>query len=137
MDHIGGALHLTAGALASAFLGLSVLKLQAETAMRFKIPFDFYVGEMKLPAGAYTLEHADSLLRVQDQSGHGATVLTNGAILPAAIEQPELVFHRYATHYFLSEVKWTESILRVLPPSAIETEIVRTRIAQRVYTTNH
>jgi len=73
------------------------------------IPFDFYVGADKLPAGEYVVRAHDSrtAMRIQprDQST-GAYFLIHSVEGLKIQDQSKLVFHKYGDQYFLSQV-WT------------------------------
>jgi len=73
------------------------------------IPFDFFVGADKLPAGAYTLRAEDSRtamkIQLRDQSS-GRYFLIHPIESPSIQDRSKLVFHKYGNDYFLSQV-WT------------------------------
>jgi len=85
----------------------------SENKIAVNIPFDFAVGETKLPAGKYTLRRiistsaADQLLirnaeaRVDMRSG-----ITRPNRASEVQKQSKLIFNRYGDQYFLSQV-WT------------------------------
>ena len=98
-------------------------------AMRAKVPFAFYVGAVRLPAGAYLMERVGTtgdVLRVSDDSGSSVVILTNASFCGDAGVTGELVFNRYADTFFLSEVRWSEfRIARTLLHSRVEREFAR------------
>jgi hypothetical protein len=71
------------------------------------IPFDFVSGGRTLPAGRYSVEIADAVVRFLDANGHPLEV-----VIPKPrqsnheFEQPRLVFHRYGHQCFLAQI-WT------------------------------
>ena len=78
--------------------------------IRGKIPFDFNVGDKKLPAGEYTFSRlsgftSSNMMSVSNvdanisvfQSTFGAQVLTPG-------NDSILVFHKYSDQYFLEQI---------------------------------
>ena len=76
--------------------------------VRATIPFDFYVADRLLPAGAYTiapLANSDAI-RVFDNRGNSAYVLTTGKRTNTAADYNRLVFRRYGTTSFLTSVYW-------------------------------
>jgi hypothetical protein len=100
-----------------------------------EIPFDFYVGTLKLPAGQYTVKaQADpALLRVYDGNGHVSLTYSNGVHRPGGTLRSEMLFNRYGDQYFLSEVRWTGySVARQLLKSPFETEIAKDSAPPRV-----
>ena len=78
--------------------------------IKFKIPFDFYAGGVMMPAGEYTISNnpASKATQIYDRAGHVTTVLhTVGT--SRAIANNRMVFNRYGSMTFLSEVQWAQS----------------------------
>jgi hypothetical protein len=76
--------------------------------VRATIPFDFYVADRLLPAGAYTiapLANSDAV-RVYDNRGNSAFVLTALLRENRATDYNRLVFRRYGTTSFLTSIYW-------------------------------
>lgn len=78
--------------------------------MRINIPFEFSVGDSKLPAGEYSIGRAmsssgDSVLLISNVN-HSDSVfpLTNSAQSLDPKDVNTLVFHRYGEQYFLYQV---------------------------------
>jgi hypothetical protein len=78
--------------------------------MRAKIPFDFSVGDKKLPAGEYTFSRlsgsSDSktmLVSNVDASTH-VFQSTFGTQVPTTKNESTLVFHKYGDQYFLEQI---------------------------------
>ena len=78
--------------------------------MRAKIPFDFSVGDKKLPAGEYTFSRlsgfSDSktmLVNGEDASTH-VFQSTFGAQVLTPKNESTLVFHKYGDQYFLAQI---------------------------------
>jgi hypothetical protein len=86
----------------------------AQTLGRIKanIPFDFSVGDQKLPAGEYSIVRAqqtsgDLVLMISSADGHARALrITNPVVTLDPKSKETLVFHRYGDEYFLSQV-WT------------------------------
>ena len=110
--------HMIKGA--SMLMLLSVLSLVAVVSAKAQnsaraqyvdIPFNFMSGEKELSAGRYRVARIDpagttiSVRSVED--GEGAITMTNTINHLNPATQSKLVFHRYGTSYFLSEV-WIE-----------------------------
>ena len=81
--------------------------------IRITIPFDFNVGNNKLPAGEYLVGRAqpssgDTVLLISNVN-HPESVLplTNSTQSLDPKDENTLVFHRYGDQYFLSQV-WPE-----------------------------
>src|SRR5437763_13372572 len=87
-------------------LGLPLAQAQSNNLMIVHVPFDFYVRDQMMPAGAYritelTADGATLLIRSEDNRA-AVAVLTNGA--DAKRRQPDaphLVFNRYGEQSFL------------------------------------
>ena len=100
-------------AIFGLFFMLAMTSVQAQTPSRVevKIPFDFAIGKVQFKAGTYSFRKVtDNTLTVRDVNGKGTTLvdapLTIGSRDSKAGER--LVFNRYGTHYFLSQV-WLSS----------------------------
>ena len=83
---------------------------QLSTPIRAKIPFDFSVGDKKLPAGEYTFsrlsEFSDAktmLVRSADAKAHVFQSTFEARILTAK-NDTTLVFHKYGDQYFLEQI---------------------------------
>ena len=78
--------------------------------IRAKIPFDFNVGDKKLPAGKYTFSRLsgnyDSKVMSVSSADAGAHVfqLTFDTSVPTPKNESTLVFHKYGDQYFLEQV---------------------------------
>ena len=94
------------------------------------IPFDFSVGEKKLPAGKYSISRlndtiGDAVLSFTDEDGHAKAIrLSSPAQRSRADNKATLVFHHYGDQYFLFQV-WPAGATtgRQLPRSRSEREI--------------
>jgi len=74
--------------------------------LRANIPFDFMVNGKKLPAGKYVIEEgvaASAMVIRSFETKQAATSVTQGFQVPVG-SKPKLVFHRYGSQYFLSQV---------------------------------
>ncbi len=83
---------------------------QAGKSFRFIIPFDFYAGAVLMPAGEYTVEQTPGTRATQiyDRDGHVTSVLPIvGKNNP--IGNNRMVFNRYGSMTFLSEIQWAQS----------------------------
>ncbi len=101
--------------LLSLLLVLAAVSVNAqqlsENSIAVNIPFDFAVGETKLPAGNYTLRRlalTSSYDRLVIQSADGRGETHTGMTRPNRVsevqKQSKLVFNRYGDQYFLSQV---------------------------------
>jgi hypothetical protein len=74
------------------------------------IPFDFSIGDKKLPSGKYSVGRArynsdDVVISVEDESGRSKAIRTSIPVLTRDItSKAKLVFHRYGDQYFLYQV---------------------------------
>ena len=75
-------------------------------ATTFKIPFGFIVGPTALPAGEYHISNGpvQGWLILRGDEQHKIFVLANNVEIPSASRQTKVVFHRYGSRYFLSQV---------------------------------
>jgi hypothetical protein len=102
---------------------------QSEQAVA-NIPFEFVVGDKSLPAGEYgvgKLNASGEVLRIRStEDTESAIRLTSPITRPSASNKSTLVFHRYANHYFLTQV-WSagETTGRQLMKSKQERAIER------------
>ncbi len=98
---------------------------QAGSFITANVPFDFYVGQTRMPAGEY---------RVSYSGGAGDVLMfTNYAVGKAAWVicyregsrnqgNPKLVFHNYGQTYFLARVLMSANDMRELPQTRDERE---------------
>jgi hypothetical protein len=84
---------------------------RSENSIAVNIPFDFAVGDTRLPSGNYTLQRIaltssyDRLvIQIADGLGDSHTVMTSPNRTSEVQKQSKLVFNRYGDQYFLSEV---------------------------------
>lgn len=98
-------------------------------ALKAKIPFEFAVGDQKLPAGEYRVEHLRpgslALVLVRRADGRdSATAFTVSTNAKGSPDRSKLVFNHYGDQYFLSQI-WTEGddIGQKILPSRRETEM--------------
>jgi len=74
------------------------------------IPFPFVVAGHTLPAGLYIVSPINqNTLRLHESTSTGMLVPTNTAQRPRSDDSSKLVFHRYESTYFLSQVWITGS----------------------------
>ena len=94
------------------------------------IPFEFVVGDKSLPAGEYGVgkfNASGEVLRITStEDNESALRLTSPVTRGSAPDKSTLVFHRYANHYFLTQV-WSagETTGRQLMKSKQERAIER------------
>jgi len=85
---------------------------QLSDPIRFKVPFDFNVGDKKLPAGEYTFSRLSGLtdnkvISVSSaETSAGVFQSTFAAFALTPKDKSTLVFHKYGDQYFLEQI-WT------------------------------
>ncbi len=83
---------------------------QLSNPVRAKIPFDFNVGEKKLPAGEYTFSRLSGFSdnKLMSVSGADASAHVFQSTFGAEVLTPKnkstLVFNRYGDQYFLEQI---------------------------------
>lgn len=90
-----------------------------------QVPFAFVVADQSLPAGRYFVTNiTETRLRICSVDRKSAIVQTYGTQGRAPESVGKMVFHRYRSVYFLSEV-WTpgQSIGQKLMKSRVEEEL--------------
>jgi hypothetical protein len=125
---------VTAGLLLAMTIiaGVSAQAQSLQYRLTVNIPFDFTVGDKKLPAGKYWVNRAqetsgDKVLQISSTDGRETV---NRFSVPVVTLDPKnegsLVFHRYGEDYFLSQI-WPAGATtgRALPKSNAERELER------------
>jgi hypothetical protein len=117
--------------IAIAF-AMSVLMASAfAQTIKANVPFDFTIAKQTFPSGEYTITVKGTMLQLAPLDG------TNSVMVPrytAAYKNnvtPRLVFHRYGTRSFLSQV-WTRDTVHELLASPREIEYARTEKQEQV-----
>ena len=128
-------------AIALAVLGLAYLIVPVPAhaqslQMKVTIPFEFYVGQKKLPAGNYTIMQQpgtnSGLLVLGEHQSHPFILTT-----PITNAHPErntaVIFNKYADELFLSEAHWKGvETGRRLPMSPLELELAKSITPERI-----
>lgn len=93
----------------SLLLGLAAASAHAQsTIAKADVPFDFTIGDTRLPAGEYTIvsgapDVAPELLVFRDGRGQVRAVTMAARMEPGRDRASRLVFHRYGSRHFLAE----------------------------------
>ena len=107
-------------------LAAAAAKAQTTNLMKAEIPFAFAAGKQMLPAGRYTVQRGPApgtvAIRSEDHK-NAAIVLANDAYSVNGHETPKLVFHRFGSAYFLSEIWTPENNGKRLVPTSREREL--------------
>jgi hypothetical protein len=98
-------------ALVSGILLIACASVQAQSSrtIRANIPFEFETARNTLPAGDYTIQKVNSETLVLRDTNMKPRAFVLAAQRISSLDQGSsmrLVFHRYGSSYFLSEV-WT------------------------------
>ena len=96
--------------------------------LKADIPFDFVVGEKRLPSGQYHVKSLNPVLtQIESKDARStAIVLTTGMQAAKISDTGKLIFNRYGDQYFLSKI-WVPSsdTGRQLPKSRFEREVAQ------------
>ena len=101
------------------------------------VPFAFEAGDKTIPAGNYRIESmatgAGSLQVIRSVQGDLQVTLSAIAV-PAknANSGPELIFHRYGTHYFLAQIQTGDGHARELLESQREKKLAHSEAMNEV-----
>jgi hypothetical protein len=81
---------------------------QAQDRLVVNIPFDFVAGNMKLPAGEYSIKVAAperTLLLIDREDAAASAFMSTNPVTKSEIQtESKVIFNRYGDRYFLSEV---------------------------------
>ena len=98
-------------AMLSIMVMLAVVSVQAQSRgqLEVNIPFEFQIANQTLPAGAYSVKRlTQSSILVQSADGQESAIAQTLGTIQAktnpAVAREKLVFHKYGSHYFLSQV---------------------------------
>ena len=111
------------------FVLLAVWSASAQsTPTTFKVPFAFVAGATALPAGEYHISNgpAPGTLSLRGDDLHTIQVSVGNLEILNASGQTKLVFHRYGSQYFLSQL-WIEgnNLGREIPIGRQERELAQ------------
>jgi hypothetical protein len=94
-----------------SLLSAMPLMAQIDNGMNFTTSFPFYAGNVKMPAGSYTITHTDideTQLLIESNDGKFSAFLE---FLPTQAEQPhvksDVTFHKYGDTDYLNRI-WVE-----------------------------
>jgi hypothetical protein len=97
--------HLIAATLLAVTALTAHMGASAQSKLQATIPFDFTVGENRLPAGTYVIDYIQPqtiLLRCPQKHKSVFVVLTS---TDEVLQSPhKVIFNKYGDQYFLSEV---------------------------------
>ena len=105
------------------FLSAIPTMAQVDTRLTFQVPFAFYAGNAKLPAGSYTVtqpdENADLLLIESADGSHSVFVDYMTYVSDTAPAKTEVTFNKYGNTEFLGRISVQgENSMQVLASKA-------------------
>jgi len=109
-----------------AMFSLNAVNAAAQQRIKFKIPFDFVVGNDRLPAGTYYLSAINPrVIALGNERKSVTTIVTPGYDELLNRRTPSLVFKCIGRHRFLTQA-WLEGNENVhVPEGNIEKEVLR------------
>jgi len=104
---------------------LTSVPLSAQTIAKATVPFDFTVGQTRMPAGTYEISPLSHAIVIRDsKTAKSILSLFNSEEASRGDSTPKLVFHRYGDKYFLSQVsRGHGGAVMQLPTSKLEEEV--------------
>jgi len=104
---------------------LTSVPLSAHTIAKATVPFDFTVGQTRMPAGTYEISPLSHAIVIRDsKTAKSILSLFNSEEASRGDSTPKLVFHRYGDKYFLSQVsRGHGGAVMQLPTSKLEEEV--------------
>ncbi len=104
---------------------VSIPNTYAQTTVRATVPFAFTVGKAEVPAGTYTINTiSPSVITIRDRTGRGILSLVRPERPGSNDGTPKLLFNKYGSRYFLSQVsRGFGSDIMQLPTSKLEKEL--------------
>ena len=117
-------------------LATGVAPGQSAEPLNFRAPFAFVVGDSVLPAEEYTVRVVSLSGKLFVHSADGTvSIFINSVPLEKASTEDRfrVVFHRYGTHYYLSEI-WTPGYHtgRMVLETPAEVELAKNMTQQHV-----
>jgi len=90
-------------------LGLEVAHAQSDHTVKADIPFDFYAGTQKLPAGTYSLRFdiGNNNVQITDDARHGMFLMSTD-INEGKDSNPALLFDHSGDNYFLKTIETSD-----------------------------
>jgi len=112
--------------LAVVALLTSAAMAQSGTFITASVPFAFFAGETRMPAGEYRISYygpsGDILVIANHKSGEVVGIMSYREGSANRDANPKLVFHNYREGYFLARVLMANREMRELPQTRTERE---------------
>jgi hypothetical protein len=109
--------------------GASRARADETVATNLKVPFSFMVGDVRLPAGDYTVREAsigEDVLEIVSADGQHAALASTIPATPETGDKTQLVFRKFGHDYFLSRVAHEGDEREIiLTPHIMEREIAK------------
>ncbi len=103
--------------LAIANFAVAGTSFAQSKAVQAKVPFDFTVGNKVLPSGMYTIEEESPwsiVIKNHDKAVERVSVVEQDG--KKAASGGKLIFHKYGSQYFLSEILSDQANMNVQVP---------------------
>ena len=110
----------------TAVMGSSLLVASDNLAETGTVPFDFQVGNTRMPAGDYSasLTSTHGAIHLRNQATLSTIIVSAGANMGGNRSEAKLVFHKYGERYILAEVWFAEEQFgHKLPTAKLEKEL--------------
>ncbi len=142
MNLTRGGLTFGTALTSAAFLMLSVVSAHAQSGpLIAKVPFGFYAGDIKLPAGEYRIVAIENgVMKIFNRDTNTPAIFNTFTVRNLGLEPipGKLVFHRYGQDYFLSEMWWAgQSVGSKTMSSKREREQAKTAAPARIESVAH
>jgi hypothetical protein len=125
-----------AGAVVLSTFMAGECRAQSRT-LEARVPFAFEVGDKTMPAGNYRIESiptgAGSLQVIRSAKGDVQVTLST-IVIPAknGNSEPEWIFHRYGTRYFLAQIQTGDGHARELFESQSEKKLAHSEAMNEI-----
>jgi hypothetical protein len=119
-----------AAAAAIAIVGASAARADEVVITNLKVPFAFIVGDVRLPAGDYSVREASTgldVVKIVSVDGRHSALVATVPSAPDPADKNEVVFEKVGEEHFLSRIEPSDGNDRqiILTPSIMEREIVK------------
>jgi hypothetical protein len=110
--------------LTFAVLGLSLaalLPLQAESSLSVTVPYPFVAGNVRLPAGSYTIQESmtNGVITIRNNAGRTVALLSSPGFRTAGNAAPKLTFVNVRGEMVLTSVQEAERPPQDLPTRGV------------------
>ena len=107
--------------------GASRARADETVATNLKVPFAFMVGDVRLPAGDYTVREAsmgEDVLEIVSVDGQHSALASTIPATPDNADKTQLVFRKFGHDYFLARIaRQGDEREIILTPHIMEREI--------------